>query len=666
MKRKNTRYLLAAVVSLVTAVVYLPALRNDFVIWDDDLFIVDNPFIRSLSREFFMWAFTDASTDFWRPVIWISHALDYAVWGLNPAGHHLTSLLLHSLNTFLVVCLVIKLLETFNENRAQVERFPALSSRSILITGAATGALFGLHPVHVESVAWVTTRTDLLYSLFFLLSIMFYADYAASLRNRPADKPAGIILFDRNYAIALGLFALSLMSKPMAVTLPLILLLLDWYPLRRPHRLRDAFPLLVEKIPFLAASAAVSGVTLLLTPRVTSNMTTLAEVPFLARMLVAAKALVLYLWNMFLPVHLSPFYPYPDTVSFTSPEYFGATALVCGITAGCLLAVRKHPLWLFLWGYYVISLVPVLGLVRGRYAFMADRYTYLSSIGPFLLAGLGAAWLWEKADSLRTCSREAMYGMAAAGIMLAVPLSVQTVNQIAVWKDSVSLWSFVIAEEPVRVPIAYNNRGVERRKKGQLDLALQDYTRAIELDPKNAKFYTNRGIAFGETGQMRLALEDIDRALSLDPDYADAYTSRGLVFAETGQFDQAIQDYTRALVLNAVSVDAYYNRGIAYERMDRPGLALEDFTRAITVDPSDHQLYIERARVHGRLGHDEKALEDYSQAIAIRPDFAAAYLYRGDWYLRRGRSELAKLDYELACRLGSEEGCNTLNTFGGR
>jgi hypothetical protein len=212
----NTEYYVAAAVALLTLLVYLPALQNEFVDWDDNVYIFDNPYIRSLDMAFFKWAFWGFHAANWHPLTWASHALDYAVWGLNPLGHHLTSISLHALNTFLVVALVTRLLDAYNTKQNR----PALNDRMVLIAAATTGLLFGLHPVHVESVAWVSERKDVLCALFFLLSLLSYLSYVSSNTQK-------------TYLLSLGFFVLALLSKPMAVTLPVVLLILDWYPYGR-------------------------------------------------------------------------------------------------------------------------------------------------------------------------------------------------------------------------------------------------------------------------------------------------------------------------------------------------------------------------------------------------------------------------------------------------
>ncbi len=660
LKKRTGRYLLAALVSAVTFAVYLPALRGGFLNWDDGNFIVDNHHIRSLSGKFFEWAFTDMSLDFWRPVTWISQAVDYAVWGLNPAGHHLTGIALHSVNTFLVVCLVMKLLDSYNAAFRSAPpgegvaggTVPAADGTTVLITAGVTGLLFGLHPLHVESVAWVSTRTDLLYSFFFLVSIMTYASY------RP-DKSA------RAYLLSLVFFALALMSKPMAVTLPLVLLLLDWYPFGRISTPKSMVPLLVEKVPFIALSVLVSVVTFR-GQKALGAISTLKEVSLATRVTVAAKALILYLWKMVVPLHLLPVYPYPEHPSFTSPANLAALALVCAITAAGIALRKRRPIWLFAWSCYVITLLPVLGIIKARFVPMADRYTYLPSVAPFLLAGLGAAWVWGKTDSMRQSGLTVKRTAALAAAVLAGALSFLTVKQIAVWNNSVDLWSYVIAEEPGRVPAAYINRGLAFEAQGRFDPAIEDFGTAIGLEPGDAKIYTNRGIVFGETGRNDLAIEDFSKAIALDPTSAEAYTNRGLRFAEGGQLGRALEDFDAAIRARPWYADAYLNRGVTRERMGRFGPAVRDYDQAIALNPSDYLAYCNRGIVLGKMGRSEEAVASFTTSISLKPDFARPYLERGALYMKAGREELALRDFREACGLGSEEACSAREAYGKR
>jgi tetratricopeptide (TPR) repeat protein len=693
MNKKRVSYYLASSASLITLAVYLPALRNGFVNWDDDAYVIDNLHIRSLNLAFFRWAFSSFHASNWHPITWVSHALDYAVWGLNPLGHHLTNIVFHSLNTFLVVLLCIKLLEMGKERSIPDGASGFLDDQGIMIAAGVTGLLFGLHPVHVESVAWVAERKDLLCGLFFLLSMSAYTNYVRIRGNGSIrEKSAASLFFNRSYLLALVFFVLALLSKPMAVSLPVVLLILDWYPFQRIRSLRSFSDAFVEKLPFIVFSL-ISSVLTIIAQRTEGTMMLTAFVPLWARMLVAAKAVAAYLVKMAAPIGLSPYYPYPkpQEISPFALQYLFAVFFVVGTTMVLLVTAKKRRLWLSAWGYYVVTLMPVIGIIQVGGQAMADRYAYLPSLGPFFILGLVAARGWWKADSLERRALTAKGFTGALAIALVISLSYLTVKQIAIWKNSKDLWSYVIEKEPDRVLIAYNNRGLAFKEKGQFDRALEDFDRAITLNPSEYEAYTNRGVVLKDMGQIDRAIKDLNTAIilnpvlypaynnrglalkkvgwldqaladfntaiALNPHHADAYTNRGQVHEEMGQLDRAIEDYTTAITMNPTLYSAYNNRGIAFKETGQLDRALEDFTTAVTLNPAPYIAYMNRGITFKDSGQFDRAIGDYTMALSFAPIFVEAYLERGTLYLETGRRELAVRDFQKACDLGSEAGC---------
>jgi protein O-mannosyl-transferase len=721
---QSFKYYLAALVSLITFSVYLPALQNAFVNWDDPVYVSANPHIHHLNLTFFQWAFFDYYEANWHPLTWISHALDYAVWGLNPLGHHLTNNVIHTINTFLVVVLFVKLLQigkrTGTKNGAAL--FP--DDWAILIAGGTAGLLFGLHPIHVESVAWITERKDLLCALFFLLSITWYAKYAVSLQSEDSSQRSTI---RRQFLISLAFFVFALLSKPMAVTLPMVLLILDWYPLKRIYSLKSVRTPFLEKLPFMALSF-ISSILTIRAQNFGQAMSLMEFVPFSSRALVAAKALIDYIWKMICPLKLVPFYQHPKVLSLFSPAYILAIVLVVGITTVCIALVKKQKLFLSIWSYYVLTLIPVLGIVQVGGQAMADRYTYLPSIGLFLLMGVGTAWVlatvtkkWGLTSKLVT---------ATAAVLLIVPLSLLTFKQIHIWKNSFTLWTYAIETEPGKASVAYKNRGVYYYERGEFDRAIEDYTKAIDLDPSYIHAYNNRGLAFcrigrldrafadfnkalainpthfealvnrglafDQAGQPEKAIEDYDAAIALSPSNHDVYNYRGIALDEIGRLDKAIADYDTALTLNPAFSDAYKNRAAAFVKMDQLDKAAADYDRVVALNPSDYNVYEEMGVLYGRRGFYDKATEWFNKAIAVNPndyqvwnnrgftyliakqydralqDFNRAielnqnnmfaYGNRGNLYLKTGNIKLAISDFQKACALGNKNGCDALQS----
>jgi tetratricopeptide (TPR) repeat protein len=647
---RRRQYYLAAAGALAAFLVYLPALPNEFVNWDDDIYVYDNPHIRSLDISFFRWAFLGFPVSNWHPLTWISHALDYAFWGLNPLGHHLTSIILHAVNTGLVVLLAAKLLEAGRERSMRNGAVSFLNDRTVLIAAGVTGLLFGIHPVHVESVAWVSERKDLLCALFFLLSIIMYVKYASGQRSAFSDQlsenntqstedralniehralstehRAQKVFLNRYYLLALGLFVLALMSKPMAVSLPVVLLILDWYPFDRIRSWKTFQSAGVEKLPFFALSLA-SAVLTVLAQRAGGAMTAMDVVPLSTRTLVAAKALIVYMEKMVLPVDLIPFYPYPKEVSLFSFASLSAIGLIMAITIVSAIIVKNQRVWITAWGYYVLTLVPVLGIIQVGGQAMADRYTYLPSLGPFLIIGIMAAVASEKAGRAKAKQQGSAAVSLAAALFVVVALSSLTIRQITVWRTSLDLWNHVITKEPRKVPLAYYNRGQVFMNGGQLGKAIEDYSMAITLNPSYQEAFYNRGLALEKSGRPDLAAEDYERAIALNPSNYQAFNNRGILYGTAGSYDRAIESFTRALAVKTDYPDAYFNRGITY---------------ILT-------------------GRRDRAFADLSKAIELNPQFAAAYLNRGKLLLAMDRKGPAVEDFRKACEFGIAEACSAL------
>ena len=575
--QRRTRYAPAAIVSLITLGLYLTALRNDFVLWDDDLYVVNNLHIRSLDLSFFQWAATAFHASNWHPLTWLSHALDYAVWGLDPRGHHLTSVLMHSVNTFLVALVSVLLLETYREGAERAGMTTILTRSRIALAGAVTGILFGVHPLHVESVAWIAERKDVLCGLFVLLSFLAYTRFVRGATGQAEDRSGMAALFPgRWHTLSLLLFAFALLSKPMAVSLPCVLLILDWHPFGRIGTLKRLPALLLEKLPFFALSA-LSSVLTLAAQRSGGATEALTLVPAATRLLVAAHAVTAYLAKMLLPIQLLPLYPYPREASLASAEFAVPVLLIAGMTAAGIVVVKKNRLWLSVWGYYLVTLLPVIGIVQVGLQPMADRYTYLPSLGPFLLAGLAAVWVASRTDMIsgrRRASRGLLAGAGIAGIAL---LALLTVQQIGIWRSTIDLWTGLIARVPERVPEAYFKRGNAFREEGRIAQALADYDRTIALDGSFPQVYINRGALQGSLGRIDLALQDFTAAIALDPSVTTAYSNRALAFIALGRYPDALRDLDRVIALDPSSWTSHVSRGRLNLRRGDRDRAIADF-----------------------------------------------------------------------------------------
>jgi tetratricopeptide (TPR) repeat protein len=528
-KTKNL-LIVSFLVSFITILLFLPALQNDFVNWDDNEYVYENTHIRSLDLKSIQWMFTSFHAANWHPLTWLSHTADYAMWGLNPLGHHLTSILFHGLNTFLVVVLITRLIRLRHNTSFKQEH--------ALIAAAVTGLLFGIHPVHVESVAWVSERKDVLYAFFYLLSILSYLRYRSSQKRRALS-----------YSVCLFFFILSLMSKPMAVTLPFVLILLDWYPLGRID-FTSLFPsgrrVLREKLPFFSLSIASSVLTLM-AQRKGEAFTSVNLLHLDERILIAVRALIFYLYKMVLPLNLASFYPYSSKISFIEFEYVVPFAIVSIISILSIYFFRKQKILSVAWIYYIVTMLPVLGIIQVGDQAAADRYTYLPSLGPFLLAGLGAAYVWRKTIEKNRLLIKML--LISLSLVVLINLITDSSKQIKTWKNSRTLWNRELEIYP-NVALAYIKLGITYYYEGHFKIAIEHYQKALDINPRYLEAHNNIGLAYFNSGFIDRAIEHYRIALRLKPDYLEAHYNLGLAYRSQGNKKKAEEHFTKARELN--------------------------------------------------------------------------------------------------------------------
>jgi tetratricopeptide (TPR) repeat protein len=622
----------ALLVASITFVVFLPALSNDFVNWDDIYLTYENPNIQSLDFGFLKWAFTSVVIASWYPLTLVSFALDYAIWGPEPWGFHLTNVILHSANTFLVALLVCRLVET---GRGRNEAGGV--DKAVLVAGVVTALFFGIHPLRVESVAWVAERKDVLYSFFFLLSVLAYLKYA--------DRAPGKTLF---YLTSVVFFAMSLMSKPMAVTLPAVLVILDFYPLRRLNLdggWKGCKTVVLEKVPFFTLSLVLSLLTVW-THQQGDTLMTLERVPLMERFFVALRAFAFYIYKMVLPINLAPYYPYPEDISFFAMEYIVSIMLLIAITSFCLWSSKRERLFSAVWIYYVVTLVPVIGVVQVGGQAAADRYTYLPSLGPFILAGLAAGASFER------FSKKHFQALAVAAVLLiSGVLANKTVKQIAVWQDSITLWSYEIKLFPEKALIAYINLGSAYNDLGRTDEAIEEYKIALRIKPDYAEAHNNLGNSYYEQGRIDEAIEEYKIALRIKPDHAVAHYNLGNAYANLGRTDEAIEEYKKALRIRPDYAEAHNNLGNVYDSLGRTDEAIEKYKIALRFKPDYAEAHNNLGNVYDSLGRTDEAIEKYKIAIRHKPDFAEAHNNLGNAYGKKGLFDIAVEEFLTALRL---------------
>jgi tetratricopeptide (TPR) repeat protein len=505
-------------VSAIAFALYLPALRNGFVNWDDVEYLTSNPHLGRFDWRFVQWSFTTWWYANWHPLTWITYGVDRAIWGMNPLGFHLTNVAFHAANSFVVVQLAARLF-----------RRAGVAADAGLCGAVVVGALFACHPLHVESVAWVSERKDVLYAFFTLLGVLRYLDFTAADSTRRERR--------RAYAWALAFFVLAVMSKPMALTFPLVLLILDAWPLARlADRTQWLRIVVVEKLPFYAVALASAVVTLL--AQRAGGTLEMADLSLVERLIVAGRALGFYLAKLIAPVTLVPLYPLPPEISPLAWETLLALVAVAAITGLAWAMRHRAPLIAAAWAYYVVTLLPVLGLVKAGEQAAADRYTYLPMLGPLFVLGALAAVSWQ-ASAEQPFRRRTGAALVAVVVLL---LGARTVAQVAVWRDSFTLWEHVIRHEPDSVTAHYN-LGYSHYLVENLDAAQVAYERALAIDPHYTAALNELGGIHFARGAYERAVPYLEAAVAAEPTTAHYHLNLAIAYEELGRFEPARQHY---------------------------------------------------------------------------------------------------------------------------
>jgi tetratricopeptide (TPR) repeat protein len=612
-------WLMAGLLALVTMAIYWPATRYDFVNYDDDHYVTANVHVQNgLTWEGISWACLNPVVATWHPLTVWSHMLDCQLFGLKPWGHHLTSVLLHALNTVLVFLFL----------RGSTGAF----WRSVLVA-----ALFGWHPLHVESVAWVAERKDVLSGFFGLLALIAYARYTEvqSLKSK-VQSPKSVVrgrwslsrlpssIF---YLLSLLFLALGLMSKPMLVTWPLVMLLLDYWPLERCQT-RRAWRLLAEKIPFFALAAAV-GVATFMVQKQGHAVKTFEAFPLGARGANALLSYGRYLGKLFWPTDLAVFYPHP--------------VVMAGVSVLLFRQRRRYPFLLMGWLWYCGTLVPVIQLLQTGGHAMADRYTYMPSVGVLVVA------VWGAYEITRGWRYQAMALSVGGGAAIILCLAL-TRQQLGYWQDSESLF-----EHAVKVTennhLAHYNLGTFLSQKGQMDEAIRHLQETIRLKPAYAPAHCNLGVALGENGQTDEAIRQFREALRLKPEDAEAYYNLGIVLDKKGQMDEAIRQYQEAVRLKPDWAPVHNDLGIVLLNQGRVDEAVRQYQEAIRLKPDHAGAHYNLGNALFQKGQIEEAIHQYREAVRLKPKDAEAHNNFGAALETKGQVDEAIGQYREALRL---------------
>ena len=564
---RDTRALTAAGlgVVLVALIVFWPVGQFDFVNYDDLEFIVENPHVSTgLRADNVKWAFANAYTATGGPLTWLSHMADVEAFGMDAGRQHVVSLVLHLGNALVLLMVLWKM-------------------TGAVWRSACVSALFAVHPLHVESVAWVAERKDVLSTLFWLLTLSAYVAYA----RRP-----GL----RRYAAVLVLFVLGLLSKPMVATLPFVLLLIDLWPLERLSPgdgfWRHARRLTLEKLPLMLLAAGCLALTYA-TQQQLGAVAAFEELPLRIRLSNAATSYLAYIGKAIWPQGLVAFYPYRPSLS--APLALACAAGIGALCAAAIAAVRRAPYVTVGWLWYIGTLVPVIGIVQlGGHA-MADRFTYVPLIGIFILLSWGV-------PALLTRTGVPPAGAVVVPAVAIVACAVAARGQVMHWQNGTSLWEHAIRVTPDNAR-AHANLGVSLAGEGRRAAAMTEYREALRIEPRMAEAHNNLALVLVDVGAAEEALAHYREAVRLKPDYPNAHTNLANLLDEKGRTDEAIRHYGEAIRLQPSHVLARVNLAIALAKVGRIEEAIAQLEEALRADPSN--------------GPARKMLEDMRRRLAV-------------------------------------------------
>ncbi|MCK5215174.1 MAG: tetratricopeptide repeat protein [Candidatus Omnitrophica bacterium] len=597
----------------LTGLVFSPCLRNDFTNYDDPGYVLENPFIKNLSFANLKNIFSRHFVGNYQPLTILSYALEYQFFSLDPYIYHLDNLLLHLGNIILVFWFIYLL-----TGRLQISLLTAL--------------LFGVHPLRVESVAWIAERKDVLYAFFYLGALISYV-YSIK-RNTFQNRYIGLCW---------ALFLFSLLSKAQAASLPLSLLVIDYFLGRRFNK-----NLLYEKIPFFMLSFIFGAVTMTIQHQLQA-FNPIPAYTFWEKFLFIHYELLAYLGKILIPVNLCCFYPYPEKFHDTLPAiFYYAPFIVLFLGIGVFKTKNHTKSIVFGFLFFFVNIFLLLKIIPVGSFIIADRYTYLPSIGLSFIIAQGYIFLTHHKTPFIQRLRPIIIFLL---LVCLTTLSFLTFNRCQVWKDSYTLWSDVIDKYP-RVPLAYNNRGLICYSRGQYHAAINDFNQALHYYPNYSQAYNNRGSIYAHLERYDLALQDFNKALAFNPDYREAYNNRGNIHRNRGRFDLALADYNQMLQMDSHDAYALFKRARVYYFMNKLDKALADYEKIIGQRPDDAKAYNEKGEIEYKLGDKAPAMTSLNKAIALDPEYARAYYNRAVIFQDKKIFEAALRDALKAKALG--------------
>jgi protein O-mannosyl-transferase len=608
---KTVMWVTAVLVAIVLFI-YAPVRHYGFLSFDDPEYVSENAqVIRGLTGQGVLWAFTTSHASNWHPITWLSHMLDVQMYGMNAGRHHFTSLLLHLANALLLFGILYRTTGAWRRS-------------------AMVAVLFAAHPLHVESVAWIAERKDVLSTLFWMLTMYAYVRYVGKPRLG-------------RYLAVVAVFALGLMSKPMLVTLPLVLLLLDVWPLDRvgfeAGQRKVWLRRVREKIPLFMLAAASIIATIVAQWR-GGAVQSFEAVPLYQRAANALVSYVAYLGQMVWPGNLAAYYPYAPL----SLWLVAASALVCiAVSVFVLRFSRRHPYLFVGWLWYVFTLVPVIGLIQVGGQARADRYTYIPLIGVFIIGVWGI-------DAILERRRYGGAAFQAAACIVVCALAAVARGQVRYWESDLALWEHTV-QTTVDNPFARTNLGFALIAGGDFAAGIEQYTEALKIKPDSAETHNALGVALLKQGQPDAAMEQFALVLRIKPGFAEAHSNRGMVLAQRGVTEEAFSAFRKALEISPESPEIQYNFGFALAGQGKLDEAMSYYRKALTNRPDYADAYFQMGNAFAGKGMVREAAAEYTKALQIRPEYEDAHNNLGVILMRQDRYDEAIAHFTEALRI---------------
>lgn len=533
---------------IIPLLIYWPVVYYPFIDFDDGAYITDNPFVRNgITWDGVVWAFTKTHAGNWHPLTWISHMIDCSLFGLNAGKHHGVNLIIHILNGVLLFFICLKMTEN-------------------IFISWVIAAFFAVHPMNVESVAWISERKNLVSTLFWMLTLWTYTIYVQR--------------SDKKYLIyAFCFFAVGLMAKPMLVTLPFVLLLLDYYPLKRldhAGRIQNTISLFKEKIPFFALTV-ISCIITIKAQESGGALASISAHSFQDRIFNSLTSYVAYIIKMFFPTKLAILYPYPK--NFLIHHVIFATFILGIISFLTFMKRKKYPFVMTGWFWYIGTLVPVIGLVQVGHQSMADRYAYIPFIGLFFMLSHGISLIIHKLATIK----HVLILLCFIWISGYIPVSI---FQVKKWENSISLFNHAL-EVTTNNYVIHKNIANTLISQGKIDEAMEHLTEAIKISPTYADAYNSMGIALNLKGKPDEAINYFEHAIQIKPDYAEPLVNIGDIYLHHNHIETAIQFYKRALIKDPKNAKAHNNIGVSLAKIGKLDEAIDHFQIALELQPDD-------------------------------------------------------------------------------